>query len=301
MRPCCLAILFLAACSSPRAGLDAPGRPLAPATMIAPLSEDLEAYVPALGDRTRRLTAATDGGGSPSATDLAKKAQNPVADLISLPLQNNTNFNLGPGNDTQNILNIQPVIPFKLSENLNLITRTILPVVYQPALTPTGSSDFGLGDTTFSAFFSPRESKPIWGAGPIALIPTSTGSTLGAGEWGLGASGVLLAMSGPWVVGGLVSNVWSFEGSVNSFVFQPIINYNLADGWYLTSVPIITANWEATSGNRWTVPVGGGVGKIFKIGKQPMNAQIQAFYNIEHPSGGPEWQLRLQLQFLFPK
>ena len=164
-----------------------------------------------------------------------------------------------------------------------------------------GSSDFGLGDTTFTAFFSPRESKPIWGVGPVALIPTSTGPTLGAGEWGLGASAVVLAMSGPWVVGAIVSNVWSFEGSVNSFLLQPFINYNMADGWYLSSAPIVTANWEATSGNQWTVPVGGGVGKIFKIGKQPMNAQIQAFYNVEHPSGGPEWQLRLQLQFLFPK
>jgi len=301
MRTCCLTILVLAACSSPRAGLEAPARPLAPAPRMEPSSEDLEAYVPALDVRTRRLTAATDGGDSNSNTDLAKKAQNPVADLISLPLQNNTNFNLGPGNDTQNVLKIQPVIPVKLNEQWNLITRTILPVIYQPALTPTGSSDFGLGDTSVTAFFSPRDSKPIWGAGPVALIPTSTGSTLGDGEWGLGASGIVLAMSGPWVVGALVSNVWSFEGSVNSFALQPILNYNLADGWYLTSVPLVTANWEATSGNRWTVPLGGGVGKIFKIGKQPMNAQIQAFYNVEHPAGGPEWQLRLQLQFLFPK
>jgi len=296
MRAYCLTILALAACASPRDGRSTPARMLTPAPRAEALSAELEAYLPG------RLGAATDGGASRSDSDLAKAAQNPVADMISLPLQNNTNFNLGPGNDAQNILNIQPVIPVKLNEQWNLITRTILPVVHQPALTPAGSSDFGLGDTTVTAFLSPRKStKPIWGVGPVALVPTSTGSTLGAGEWGLGASGVVLVMSGPWVVGGLVSNIWSFEGSVNSFLVQPFVNYNLANGWYLSSAPIVTANWEATSGNRWTVPVGGGAGKIFKIGKQPMNAQIQAFHNVEHPSGGPEWQLRLQLQFLFPK
>jgi len=236
--------------------------------------------------------------------DLAKQAQNPVASLISLPFQNNTNFGIGPNDRTQNILNIQPVWPFTLSDDWNLITRTIIPVVSQPV----GLNDRtnGLGDTTFTAFFSPNDSgKWVWGVGPVFLLPTATSDDLGFAKWGLGASAVVLTMPTPWVIGSLFSNVWSVAGSgtqdINLFTWQYFINYNLPQGWYLTSAPIITANWKASSGNQWTVPFGGGVGKIFKIGKQPMNSSAQAYYNVETPTGGPDWQLRLQLQFLFPK
>jgi hypothetical protein len=141
--------------------------------------------------------------------------------------------------------------------------------------------------------------------GPVLVLPTNTDEYLGADRWSAGASLVALTMPGKWVIGSLFNNVWDFAGSddvdVNFFTWQYFINYNLPKGWYLTSQPIITANWEADSGNQWTVPFGGGVGKIFKIGKQPLNAQVQAFYNVEKPENGPDWQLRLQLQFLFPK
>ena len=135
--------------------------------------------------------------------------------------------------------------------------------------------------------------------------PTATDDALGSDKWGAGASVVLLTMPGKWVVGSLFSNVWSFAGSgdqdVNLFTWQYFINYNLPKKWYLTSAPIITANWEADSDNTWTVPFGGGIGKIFNIGKQPLNGQISAYYNVEKPEFGPDWQLRVQLQFLFPK
>lgn len=254
---------------------------------------------------------------------LAREAQNPIADMASLPFQNNTNFNTGPEERTKNILNIQPVIPIELNDDWNLITRTILPVVSNPGLTGiyatgdalvvdqidvTGDRTFGLGDTTFSAFFSPRNSaKLTWGVGPVVLLPTATDDFLGQDKWGLGISVVGLTMPGNWVVGSLFSNLWSISGSgtrdVNLFTWQYFINYNIPDsnGWYLTSAPIILANWEAKSGNQWTVPFGGGVGKVFKIGEQPINAQASAYYNVETPQFGPEWQLRLQLQFLFPK
>lgn len=240
------------------------------------------------------------------AGELAKASQNPVADLISLPFQNNTNFNVGPNDKTQNILNIQPVAPFKLSADWNLITRTIVPVISQRGLVAGQDRTNGLGDISFTAFLSPaKPATLVWGAGPVFLLPTATDDVLGSDKWGIGPSVVLLTMPGRWVVGSLFSNVWSFAGSgdqdVNLFTWQYFINYNLPDGWYLTSAPIITANWEAESGNKWTVPFGGGVGKIFKIGKQPMNAQVQAFYNVEKPDNGPDWTLRLQLQFLFPK
>jgi hypothetical protein len=246
-------------------------------------------------------------GQDASNSDLAKQAQNPVANLISLPLQNNTNFSIGPEDETQNILNIQPVWPVSINDNWNLITRTILPVVSQPNILTGGEGRInGLGDTTFTGFFSPKDSgKLIWGAGPVFLIPTATDDALGSDKWGAGASVVLLTMPGKWVVGSLFSNVWSFAGSgdqdVNLFTWQYFINYNLPNKWYLTSAPIITANWEADSDNTWTVPFGGGIGKIFNIGKQPMNGQISAYYNVEKPEFGPDWQLRVQLQFLFPK
>jgi hypothetical protein len=239
--------------------------------------------------------------------DLAKQAQNPIANLISLPLQNNTNFGIGPDDETQNVLNIQPVWPLTLNDNWNLITRTIVPVISQPgALTGGEGRVNGLGDTSFSAFFSPKDSARLtWGVGPILLFPTATDETLGSDKWGAGLSVVGLMMPGQWVFGSLFSNVWSFAGSgdqdVNLFTWQYFINYNLPKGWYLSSAPVITANWEAESGNQWTVPFGGGFGKVFHIGKQPVNGSTQAYYNVEKPEFGADWQLRVQLQFLFPK
>jgi hypothetical protein len=233
-------------------------------------------------------------------SDLAKQAQNPIANLISLPLQNNTNFNVGPDNRTQNILNVQPVYPVSLGDNWNLITRTILPVMSQPLA--DGDRENGLGDSTFTGFFSPKDSgKLTWGVGPVVIIPTSTDDSLGNGDWGGGLSAVFLGMPGNWVVGSLFSNVWAPD--VNLFTWQYFINYNIptGNGLYLTSAPIMPANWEADSSDRWTIPVGGGIGKIFKIGKQPVNGQVSAYYNVEKPKFGADWQLRLQLQFLFPK
>ena len=255
-------------------------------------------------------TADGDGiieAGEDPQEELAKAAQNPVADLISLPFQNNTNFNFGPENKTQNILNIQPVWPFSLTDEWNLITRTIVPVISQPALFRGDDRENGLGDTTFTAFFSPAEpGKWIWGAGPVLLLPTATDDKLGTDKWGAGPSAVVLTSDGPWLYGALFSQLWSFAGDndrddVNQSLVQPFVNYNLPDGWYLVSSPIITANWEADSSDTWTVPVGGGFGKIFRIGRQPVNAQMQAFYNVETPDNGADWQLRLQWQFLFPK
>lgn len=240
--------------------------------------------------------------------EMAKAAQNPVADLISLPFQNNTNFGFGPDDDIQNVLNIQPVIPFHLSENWNLITRTIVPLINQPEVVQGTGDEFGLGDINFTAFFSPKNPTKgiIWGAGPIFAFPTATDEKLGSEKWSLGPSAVALTIQGPWLFGALINNVWSFAGDddrddVNAMLVQPFVNYNLPNGWYLVSSPIITANWEAASGNTWLVPLGGGVGKIFRIGNQPVNAQIQAFYNVEKPALVGDWTLRFQLQFLFPK
>ena len=243
-----------------------------------------------------------------TAEELAKKTQNPVADLISVPFQNNLNFGLGPHNRAQNILNVQPVVPIQLTEDINLITRTIVPIIRQPDLTrDNGNTTNGLGDINLSLFFSPAKSgQVIWGLGPILQFPTATDEVLGTRKWAAGPAGVVLTMQGPWVIGILANQVWSYAGNddrkkVSQFLTQPFINYNFKGGFYLSSAPIITANWEATSGNKWVVPIGGGAGKLFRIQKQPINTQVQAFYNVAQTTFGPDWTLRLQVQFLFPK
>ena len=181
-----------------------------------------------------------------------------------------------------------------------------MPLISQPETIPGTERTFGLGDTTFAAFFSPRDSgKLIWGAGPAIVLPTATDYVLGSDKWAAGPTLVALTMPGNWVIGSLFSNVWSFAGSgdadINFFTWQYFINYNMDNGWYLTSAPIITANWEADSKNTWTVPFGGGVGKIFRIGKQPLNAQVSAYYNVERPDNAAKYQIRLQIQLMFPK
>ena len=241
-----------------------------------------------------------------SDAELAKAAQNPIANMISLPFQDNINTGIGPDDETQSILNIQPVWPLSLNDEWNLITRTIVPVTSQPDIFTGEGRVNGLGDVTFTAFLSPAKGGSLtWGVGPVLLLPTASDDALGSEKWGAGASVVILAMPGNWVVGSLLSNLWSVGGSgeqdINLFTWQYFVNYNLPKAWYLTSAPIITANWEAENKNTWTVPFGGGLGKIFKIGQQPINAQVSAYKNVESPDLGADWQIRLQLQLLFPK
>ena len=236
--------------------------------------------------------------------DLAKKSQNPVADMISLPLQNNTTSNWGPQEKTRNVLNIQPVWPIEMTDDWNLVTRTILPVISQPGVAPGQDRENGLGDTTFTAFVSPSNpGNLVWGAGPVVLIPTATDDRLGADAWGLGPSIVLLAMPGPWVIGSLFSQVWDVSGDtdIDLFSWQYFLNYNFPSGWYLTSAPVITRNGEANSAERWTVPFGGGVGRVFPIGKQPVNVSLQFYYNAEKPEFEGDWLMRFQWTFLFPR
>lgn len=239
------------------------------------------------------------------AGDLAKAAQNPIASMISLPIQNNLNFGVGPYSRVQDVLNIQPVIPISLNEDWNLITRWIVPIVSQPALSIGGEREFGLGNVNPSFFFSPKQPTGgiIWGVGPTVLLPTSTDKALGKAVWGAGPAAVALTISGPWVIGGLVSHTWSFDESrtVNLTTIQPFVNYNFDGGWYLTTSPVITANWKAKSSDRWTLPIGGGFGRVFKIGEQAVNMQLAAYYNAVTPSEGSSWQVRTQVQFLFPK
>jgi hypothetical protein len=227
---------------------------------------------------------------------LAKATQNPLAAMYSLPFQNNTTFE---GSEIkQNVLNIQPVIPVGLGENINLINRVIIPVISQD------KSSTGIGDTSYTAWLSPtKSSKIIWGVGPVFQIPTSSSDEFGTGEFGIGPSVVALTIINQWVAGFVINNVWTFgDAEENKFLFQYFVNYNLPKAWYLVSAPILTANWNAPSGEQWIVPFGGGAGKVFKIGKLPINGNVQAYYNAVTPDYYVgDWQMRLQLQFLFPK
>jgi len=239
--------------------------------------------------------------------ELQKQTQNPVSSLISVPIQNNSNFNIGPFDRIQNVLNIQPVIPVQVSTNWNLITRVIQPIVWQPYTNEPTGGEYGFGDMNPTFFLSPaKPGKVIWGVGPAFLIPTATNTILGQGTFGIGPSVVVLVQPGKWTLGALTNNIWSVAGDssrpdVNQFLLQYFVNYNLQKGWFLTIAPIVTANWEVSSPNRWTVPFGGGVGRIMKLGAQPVNISAQFYGNPIRPAGTSPWGMRLQFALLFPR
>jgi len=236
------------------------------------------------------------------AEDLSQQAANPVANLMSFPFQNNTNFGIGPFDRTSNALNIQPVIPLAGGK---LITRTIFPIVWLPDITQeSGMYSTGLGDILFTAFYVPESQGMMWGIGPVVEIPTG-GEKRGTQKWSVGPSLVLLDQPGNWTLGLLINNVWSIAGKseredVNSGLIQYFIVYQLGDGWYVNSAPIISVNWEAASGQQWTVPFGVGGGKLMFVGKLPVNVQIGAFFNVVKPDVSADWQFRAQIQFLLP-
>jgi hypothetical protein len=262
------------------------------------------------------------------AADLQKAVQNPVASMISVPIQNNSNFGIGPFARTQDVLNIQPVIPVQATADWNLIIRWIAPIIWQPApgtanLEVYGIDEgtpayfaaqvlqktagvYGFGDMSPTFFLSPaKPRKLIWGVGPYFVLPTATSKVLGQGKLSIGPSIVALLQPGPWTIGALVNNAWSVAGSggrrpVNQMTLQYFLNYNLKKGWYLSLSPIITANWKGSNGSVWTVPVGGGVGRVMRLGAQPVNITAQLYENADRPSNGSTWSMRLQIAFLFP-
>jgi hypothetical protein len=280
----------------------------------------------ALSAQDAALSFASDAQAAPAsaaaASDtsaLAKATQNPVASLISVPLQNNSNFGVGPYNRTQDVFNIQPVIPARISEKWTLISRIIQPIVWQPAPTSNGGGQFGFGDMNPTFFLSPAApGKLIWGVGPAIVIPTATSAALGQGKLSFGPSVVALVQPGKWTIGALVNNVFSVAGSthrpsVNQMTLQYFINYNMKKGWYLTYSPIVTANWnvqaagdaangsDTTGGSVWTVPFGGGAGRILRLGYQPVNISASFYGNAVHPPGASSWGMRLQIALLYPK
>ena len=241
-----------------------------------------------------------------SAADLAKKLANPVSSLISLPFQNNMDIGIGQFNGTRYTLNIQPVLPISLNENLNLITRMILPVISQYNITGEGNHESGLGDIVLSGFLSPSQSKNglIWGAGPVFLIPTATNDYLASKKFGVGPTAVALYQTNGITFGGLINQIWSVAGSsdrgdVSLLFFQPFFTYNWKSGAGLGGNFEITQNWEADTTTVWFNPSLSG---LTSLGKQKVQFAIGPRFNLAAPSGAKaDIGFRGSIAFLFPK
>jgi hypothetical protein len=257
------------------------------------------------------LADATSSGGGGAADDaqdqqaeLAKKLQNPIASLISVPIQNNWDFGIGPANAMKYTANIQPVIPISISKDWNLLIRTILPVIYAESPVKGGSAHSGLGDTTQSFFLSPKAPVGGWilGAGPVGYYPTATESELGGGKWGAGPTIVALQQQHGFTYGILANQIWSFAGwrdkNINATFLQPFVSFTTKKYTTFAVNTESTYDWTAS---QWTVPVNFAVQQLAKIGKQPVAFQVGYRYYADKPDRGPHWGLRFTVTFLFPK
>jgi hypothetical protein len=239
------------------------------------------------------------------AAELAKKLANPIASLISVPIQNNWDFGIGPANAMRYTANIQPVIPFSLNDDWNLITRTIVPIIYAESPTVGGGSKSGLGDILQSFFFSPKQPVGGWivGAGPALLYPSATDDALGSEKFALGPTAVVLQQKGGWTYGALVNQLWSVAGAggrddVNATFLQPFVSYTTKT---FTTFGLNTESSYDWEHRQWTVPLNASVSQLLKVGKQPIQLALGAKYYAEKPDGGPDWGLRFTVTFLFPK
>ncbi len=238
--------------------------------------------------------------------DLAKQLANPIASLISVPIQGNYNTNIGSAETGDRLtVNVQPVIPISLGEDWNMISRTIVPITYQDEIFPGAGDQFGLGDTVQSLFFSPQEVGPsgiIWGVGPAFLVPTGTDSLMSAGRWGAGPTGVILKQTGPLTVGALANHIWSFTDNdrteeVSATFLQPFISYTQM-GWTFSLNTETSYNWTT---DEWTVPINAVVNKLSSIGNQPVQYFMGGRYWAVSPDASPhDFGFRFGITFLFP-
>lgn len=239
--------------------------------------------------------------------DIPEKLANPLASMIVVPVEMNADTGFGPADGDRYDVKFKPIIPFELNDNWNLITRTIIPVVYQNDVFGPSGEQFGLGDTTTSLFFSPTDSGIdglIWGAGPFFLLPTATDEYLGGEKWGAGPTALVAKKTGSTTVGFLGSHVWSFAGSgdradINATFLQPFVTYRFSGVWSLGLTTETTYDWK---NDIWSVPIDLTLSKLVKFGKQPVNLTAGVRYWAETPAGGPDrWGARVGLTFVFPK
>jgi hypothetical protein len=242
-----------------------------------------------------------------SAADLAKAYHNPLGSLRALPMQLDLDFNVGESDKTSAVYTFQPIFPIKLNDDWTLVSYTILPVASAPGLMPGEDRSNGLGDLELFGYFTPAdapEGQLIWGIGPKLVVPTATDDDLGQDKLSLGPALALGVQTGNWTAFGLFDNVWSVAGggdeNVNEFNLQYYVTYQFPDGWFAISNLIIEADWRASSDDRWTVPIGGGFGRLFDLGDQSVALYAQAFYNIESPGDGSDWGIIFGFELIFP-
>lgn len=243
-----------------------------------------------------------------TSAELAYQLANPISSLISVPFQFNYDQNIGPTDDGwRTLVNLQPVVPFELSRHWNIISRTILPIVYQEDILPDSGSQFGISDTIQSLFFSPARPTSrgwIWGAGPVFLLPTATDRLLGSGKWGVGPTLVALKQKKGWTYGVLTNHIWSVSDSegradVNSTFIQPFLAYttSAATTYSINSESIY--DWES---EQWSVPINATVTQLTNIGKQPVSIGGGVRYWASSTDNGPEgWGFRLIFTLLYPR
>ena len=237
--------------------------------------------------------------------NLARQLSNPVANLVSIPFQMNWDQGVGPGDQTRFLLNVQPVMPFSVNKDWNLITRVIMPILSQPALAPGGSPAFGVSDVLMTAFVSPTRPGIIWGVGPALSLPSTTQATLGSGKWSAGPSVVVLNQVGRWTYGALWNQTWSFAGDparddVSVMFLQPFVSYTGAN---LVTVGVqseASANWKSPD-HTWTVPIILTVSKLSTFGMFPASYGVGAGVFVAKPEIGPSWRLRATLTVLLPR
>ena len=250
----------------------------------------------------------TSNAGQGGDAELAQELSNPLADLMSIPFQMNYDSDIGPADDGWKLqTNIQPVIPFHLNDDWNLISRTIIPVIDQEDISAGAGSQFGLGDINLSLFFSPR--KPTsggitWGIGPVLLLPTATDSLLGADKWGAGPAAVALTTRGPWILGMLANHIWSYAGDsdrqdISTTFVQPFAAYTWPSAWTVSVQSESSYYWKTA---KWSIPINAAVSKLVKLGKLPVSLQAGVGYWAESPETGPEgFRFRLAATFVLPK
>ncbi len=248
------------------------------------------------------------GAQADEAEEVARQLTNPVAALISVPFQNNFDRDIGPARDGSRwLLNVQPVVPFDVNDDWNVISRTIVPIVRQDDIFPGAGRQSGLGDIVQSVFFSPKAPTAgglVWGVGPVFLLPTGTDDLLTTDKWGAGPTGVVLRQDGPWTAGVLANHIWSFAGSsrradVNATFVQPFLTYTLPTATTFVLNTETTYDWE---NRQWSVPLIAGVTQVLRLGGQLVQLGVLGRYWAESPQLGPHgWGLRVNVTLLFPR